>query len=399
MRPFLRKIRPYCIGIVVGLILAGGIAAAQMEFDLSRILPFEANRLWLMKQTRSLLETYHVDGDEAREEDKLFYGAVKGMVSAWGDPYSRFVDPEEIKEEEIEMQGEYGGLGIYIGQRDGRTLVISPIEGTPADRAGLKPQDEIVKVNDEVVVGWQINDVVKLLRGDPGTKVTIWVRREGENQLLDFELVREIIQIKSVRYEKIDDLGYVRIAQFTQRTTQEMEEALSELLPVQGMVLDLRNDPGGLLNAAVEVSDMFLDGGLIVGMRGRVREANEEYYAKSGFLYDGPVIALINEGSASASEIVAGALRDNGRATLVGTKSFGKGSVQTLFRLPDESGLFITIARYYTPAGTEIDKVGLQPDITVEGEMVKEREKDVQLQRAISELRERIASQEAMVAR
>ena len=253
MRPFLRKIRPYCIGIVVGLILAGGIAAAQMEFDLSRILPFEANRLWLMKQTRSLLETYHVDGDEAREEDKLFYGAVKGMVSAWGDPYSRFADPEEIKEEEIEMQGEYGGLGIYIGQRDGRTLVISPIEGTPADRAGLKPQDEIVKVNDEVVVGWQINDVVKLLRGDPGTKVTIWVRREGENQLLDFELVREIIQIKSVRYEKIDDLGYVRIAQFTQRTTQEMEEALSELLPVQGMVLDLRNDPGGLLNAAVEV--------------------------------------------------------------------------------------------------------------------------------------------------
>jgi carboxyl-terminal processing protease len=278
-------------------------------------------------------------------------------------------------------------------------LVISPIEGTPADRAGLKPQDEIVKVNDKVVVGWQINDVVKLLRGDPGTKVTILVRREGEDQLLDFELVREIIQIKSVRYEKIDDLGYVRIAQFTQRTAQEMEAALSELLPVQGMVLDLRNDPGGLLSAAIEVSDMFLEGGLIVGMRGRVREANEEYYAKSGLLYDGPVIALINEGSASASEIVAGALRDNGRAILVGTKSFGKGSVQTLFHLPDESGLFITIARYYTPAGTEIDKVGLQPDITVEGEMVKEREKDLQLQRAISELRERIASKEALVAR
>ena len=390
---FGRRVRDWLGGIIIG-VTAAGLAAAAIATDLGdleRVAPFNSQSMWLMKQARAIIETYQVDSAEKpAEENKLLYGAIKGMVEAWGDPYTRYVDPVQLKEEEIEMEGEYGGLGIYIGQRDGRTLVISPIEDTPADRAGLKPQDQIVKVEDEIILGWDSQQVVKRLRGKPGTSVTIWVRREGEEELLKFEIERENIKLVSVRSEMMEDrLGYVKITQFKQNTARDVRDAFKALIDggARGFALDLRNNGGGLLNGAVEICDMFLNGGLVVGMKGRVDQANDEIYANPGTLTSLPMVVLINEGSASASEIVAGALSDRGRALSVGKKTFGKGSVQTLFNLTDGSGLYVTIARYHTPSGKVIDHVGLEPDVEVEGEVTKEKEKDEQLKRAVEELK------------
>jgi len=379
------------------LILAGAVFADNTgDFtDFSRIAPFEPRSLWLMKQAKAIIETYHVDSEsqDISEED-LVYGALKGMVAAWGDPYTRFVDPESLKDEEIDMRGEYGGLGIYIGQRDGMIVVISPIEDTPADRVGIKPQDQIVKIGEEMVIGWDMHDVVKKLRGRPGTSVTVWMRREGEDELLRFDIVRENIVLESVRYEMLpENIGYLRISQFKQQTAQDVASAVRALTEdkARALILDLRNNGGGLLNSAVDISSLFLDGGLVVGMKGRVSRANDELYAEPGRLTELPMVVLINEGSASASEIVAGALKDRDRALLVGEKSFGKGSVQTLFSLPDGSGVYVTIARYHTPSGTMIDHVGLEPDVMEEGELTKEHNKDKQLLKAIEEVKKLIS--------
>jgi carboxyl-terminal processing protease len=385
-----RRFRDILLGILIGSLITSGIfsARASDEYDLSRIVPFSASDLWLIKQARTIVETYHVEGTEDVREKDLLYGAIHGMVKAWNDPYTRFVDPEQLEEEEIQMEGEYGGLGIYISQRDGRTLVVSPIEGTPADRVGLKPEDEIVKIEDVIILGWDQNRVVDSLRGKPGTEVTIWIRREGEDQLLEFDIKREQIQIHTVRHEMIGDTGYLRISQFNQKTRREFLEALRDV-KVKGarnLILDLRNNPGGLLNVCVEIADMFLDKGVIVSTKGRFERANEVFYATSGTVVELPIAVLINEGSASASEILAGALKDHEKAVLLGKKTFGKGSVQTLFNLPDSSGVFVTIAKYYTPDGNVIDKVGLEPHIDVEGEFGKEHDEDTQLQRALEEL-------------
>jgi carboxyl-terminal processing protease len=367
------------------------VAHADNMDEISRVSPFKPQSLWLMKQARAIIETYQIDAvSKDVPEDKMLYGAIRGMVAAWQDPYTRFVDPPQLKEEQIEMEGEYGGLGIYIGQRDGRTLVISPIEDTPADRAGLKPQDQIVKVGEELILGWESERVVKMLRGKAGTTVTIWVRREGVDKLLRFDIVREVIKLKSVRSEMLDKTtGYLRLSQFQQKSADDVREAVLALQKkgAKGIVFDLRNNGGGLLNGAVDISDMFLDSGLIVGMKGRVDRANDEIYATPGVLTAMPMVVLINEGSASASEIVAGALSDHGRALLVGKKSFGKGSVQTLFNMSDGSGIYVTIARYHTPSGLVIDHVGLTPTVQVDGELTKEHAKDKQLIRAREELR------------
>lgn len=387
----IRRIRDVLFGAVIGTIIVGGAlsAGAINDIDLFKAAPFGFQDLWLMKQARVIVETYHVDGTKDIPAKKLLYGAIRGMVAALDDPYTRFVDPEELEEEEIEMQGEYGGLGIYIGQRDGKTLVISPIEDTPADRAGLKPKDQIVKIGEEVIIGWTQNEVVNTLRGKPGTGVTIWIRREEVDDLLKFELVRENITIHTVKSEMLPDrIGLLRIVQFNQRTVSEFRKAVYELTGkgARGFVIDLRNNPGGLLNSCVEIADMFIDSGVIVSTRGRFERANETLYARYGTISKLPLVVLINEGSASASEILAGALKDHGRALIVGKQSFGKGSVQTLFNLSDDSGVFVTIAKYFTPSGTVIDKVGLAPDIIVEGEPDKDREKDEQLKRALKEL-------------
>lgn len=386
-----RRIRDILFGAVIGAVLAGGTfsAVAYNDIDLFKAAPFGFQDLWLMKQARVIVETYHVEGTKDIPGKTLLYGAIRGMVAALDDPYTRFVDPEELENEEIEMQGEYGGLGIYIGQRDGKTLVVSPIEDTPADKVGLKPKDQIVKIGEEVIIGWSQNEVVNTLRGKPGTAVTIWIRRDGVDDLLKFEIVRENITIHTVKSEMLpDNIGLLRIIQFNQRTVSEFRKAVYELTGkgAKGLVIDLRNNPGGLLNSCVDIADMFIDSGVIVSTKGRFDRANETLYARFGTISKLPLVVLINEGSASASEILAGALKDHGRALIVGKQSFGKGSVQTLFNLPDNSGIFVTIAKYFTPSGAVIDKVGLAPDIIVEGEPEKDREKDDQLKRAVKEI-------------
>lgn len=370
-------------------------AADFSESDFNRISPFNVRSLWLLRQIRYIIESYQVDAEtKPASEDDLLHGAAKGMVEAWKDPYTRFVSPSQLKDEEIELEGKYGGLGMYVGDRDGQILVISPMEDSPAEKAGLKPKDHIVKVDDEVVLGWTSDRVVQKLRGEPDTNVVIWVRREGEDELLSFDITREIIQLKSVRYEMLsDDIGYVRLSQFKHNTDDDTRNAVRDLMRqgMRALILDLRNNGGGLLDVSVKISSLFLKNGLVVETKGRSERANEKYYVdKKQYLTDMPMTVLINGGSASASEIVAGALNDRGRAKLIGEKSFGKGSVQTLFPLTDGSGVYVTIARYYTPSGKVIDHVGLSPDIEVKGEPNRDKDKDEQLKRAITEIKKLI---------
>ncbi|MBQ7193047.1 MAG: S41 family peptidase [Synergistaceae bacterium] len=367
------------------------------EADFNRISPFNVRSLWLLRQVRYIIESYQVDADKKpAKEDDLLHGAARGMVEAWKDPYTRFISPSQLKDEEIELEGKYGGLGMYIGDRDGQILVISPMEDSPAERAGLKTKDQIVKVDNDVVIGWTSDRVVQKLRGEPDTKVTVWVRREGEDELLSFEITREIIKLHSVRYEMLsDDIGYLKLTQFKHNTADESRNAVRDLMKkgMRALILDLRNNGGGLLDASVKISSLFLKDGMIVETKGRSERSNEKYNAdRNYYLTNMPMTVLINGGSASASEIVAGALNDRGRAKLIGEKSFGKGSVQTLFPLTDGSGIYVTIARYYTPSGKVIDHVGLEPDIEVKGEPDRDKSKDVQLQRAIEEVKKSMRS-------
>lgn len=390
-----RRIKDILLGLVTGGLLATSIFAWASDGggEWYRLLPFTQQHMMVMKQARSILETYHVDGEKNPAEVKFFHGSMKGMVDALGDPYTRFVEPEQLKEENMEIEGEYGGVGMYVGQRDGRTLVISPIEDTPAAKAGLKPLDEIVKIDEKVVVGLDQNQVVKLLRGPSKTKVTVWVRRSGVSGLKSFTLVREVINIKTVRLEmQSGQIAYIRLNQFNQKTSSELENALktAKTKKAAGIILDLRNNPGGLLNSAVDVASQFLNGGLVVSTKGRVEKTSGVMYAEQGKATNVPMVVLVNQGSASAAEIVAGAIKDRKRGTLVGNKTFGKGSVQTLFTLPDKAGMYVTIARYSTPSGRIIDHKGLDPDIKVDGEPMTDKAKDKQLQKALGVLRQKI---------
>ena len=383
-----------CIGFISGY--RGVLAAEFDEDDIEQFSPFNVKSLWLLKQVKYIIENYQVDADTKPATDEaLLHGAAKGMVEAWKDPYTRFVAPAQLREEEVELEGRYGGLGMYIGERDGQILVISPMEDSPAEKAGLKPKDQIVKVDDEVVIGWGSDRVVQKLRGEPDTSVTIWVRREGEDELLEFNIVREIIKIKSVRYEMLsDDIGYLKLTQFKHNTDSEARDALRDLIRkgARALVLDLRNNGGGLLDVSVRIASLFLRDGLVVETKGRYERANDQYYVEpSLFLTSMPMTVLINGGSASASEIVAGALSDRKRAVLIGEKSFGKGSVQTLFHLTDGSGVYVTIARYYTPSGKVIDHVGLSPDIGIKGEPSRIISEDIQLQKAVDEVKKKLS--------
>ena len=394
-----KKYRDVTLGIILGLVIAGGIhmTPQAVSSDLPKGLPFTPQQLAIIKQTKMALETYQVDGDKKGtiDDTKMYYGAMKGLVSSVGDPFTRFVQPKELEEENLEMEGEYGGLGIYITSREGRTIVIAPIENTPADRVGLKPLDEIVKVDEKVVIGMTSDEVVKLMRGPAGKPVTIGVRRKSVEKILEFKIVREIIKIKTVRLEMLGGrIAYIKINQFNLKTDTELEAIMNtaKSKKATGIVIDLRNNPGGLLNSCVDVTSQFINGGLVVGMDGRFEKAKDKLYAVEGRATKLPVVALVNEGSASAAEILAGALKDHKRGTIVGTKTFGKGSVQSLFNLPDNSGIYITIARYTTPSGYVIDHKGLEPNIKVAGEVTKEKKDDKQLAKGLEVLRKEIDS-------
>lgn len=324
-----------------------------------------------LKIFSSVLNIVDQSYTEEVEISELVDSAIEGMLESL-DPHSSYMRPSDYKEMQVDTKGEFGGLGIEIGMRGGVLTVISPIEDTPAFRVGLQAGDMIVKIEEQPTRGMSLTDAVKLMRGKKGTDITIWVMREGLSEPKDYTITRDIIKIRSVKFEDLGDgIGYVRVAQFQEKTGSDLEKALVELGSkddkIRGLVLDLRNNPGGLLSQAVSVSDKFLGKGVIVSTKGRIgRGSDMEFTAsKLGTHPDYPIVVIVNGGSASASEIVAGALQDHGRAIILGTQTFGKGSVQTIIPLNDGSALRLTTSKYYTPSGRSIQALGITPDIIV----------------------------------
>jgi carboxyl-terminal processing protease len=302
---------------------------------------------------------------------ELIYGGIRGMLATL-DPHSSFLTPELYEEMQADTHGEFGGIGIEVTLEEGSLTVVSPIEGTPAQRAGIRARDRIVRINDQPTQDLNLMEAVRLMRGPSGEEITLNIRREGTDTLLEFKLLREVIKVRSVSGKTLEaGYAYVRINQFQERTASELKSLLSKIRvanqdQLKGLILDLRNNPGGLLDQAVAVSDLFLAQGLIVYTEGRDEASQLRFQAsEEGTEPDYPLVLLINEGSASASEIVAGALHDHGRALLLGESTFGKGSVQTIIPLSDHSGLRLTTARYFTPSGTSIQARGIAPDIEV----------------------------------
>ena len=308
---------------------------------------------------------------EEKDSKDLIYGAIKGMLETL-DPHSAFMPPNVYKEMQEETKGRFEGLGLEITIKEGVLAVVSPIEDTPASKAGILAGDQILKIDGELTKNLTLMESVKRLRGAKGTKVTITIMREGFTKPKDFTLVRDVIPIRSVRHELLEkNYGYIRVSQFQDKTDSEFDKHLKALEEeskgaLKGLILDLRNNPGGLLDQAVKVSDRFLESGLIVSMEGRKEDQKMKFHAHSqGTISPYPLIVLINGGSASGAEIVAGAIQDHGRGILLGTQTFGKGSVQTIFPLKDGSGMRLTTARYFTPNGRSIQAKGVVPDIVV----------------------------------
>lgn len=310
---------------------------------------------------------------EPVEDSELLKNAIRGMLEGL-DPHSSYLDEEDFKELNVSTSGQFGGLGIEVTMHNGFVKVVTPIDDTPAQRAGVEAGDLIIRLDDKPVKGMSLRDAVKVMRGEPNTDILITVVREGTPLPIDIKITRAIIKIKSVKQRMLEDnFGYVRITQFQANTGRNLALALSELEKqnngdkLKGIVLDLRNNPGGVLTAAVHVSETFLDGGLVVYIQGREKATRHDFNASRGDKLDGaPIIVLINEGSASASEIVAGALQDRGRGVVMGRQSFGKGSVQTIMSLNDQSAIKLTTARYYTPNGRSIQAAGIVPDIKID---------------------------------
>lgn len=324
--------------------------------------------------------------DEKTPKD-LIYGAIKGMISSL-DPHSGFMTPEQYKEMQVDTKGEFGGLGIQIGIKEGMLTVIAPIDDTPAYRAGIKAGDKIIKINDEFTKDLSLQDAVTRMRGIPSTSVMITILREGWKETKDFTIVREIIKIKSVKSKLLESgIGYLKVSQFQESTASDLSKALVKLKEegMSSLILDLRNNPGGLLNSAVEVTSLFIPSNkMVVFIKDKKGEKVEYLSEKADKDFSQQMIVIVNEGSASASEIVAGALKDWNRAVIIGTQTFGKGSVQSVIPLNDGSALRLTTSIYFTPKGTSIQTTGITPDIEVkpeiqEGEKVRPviREKDL----------------------
>ncbi|MGE5309239.1 MAG: S41 family peptidase [Deltaproteobacteria bacterium] len=325
----------------------------------------------LFSDTLAIINSDYVDETKAKD---LIYGALKGMVGSL-DPHSQFMDPETYNELKVDTEGKFGGLGIEITIKDSLLTVITPIEDTPAWKAGIKAKDRIVKINNELTRDMTLTDAVKKMRGKPGEPVTLTILRDKEKKLLDIKVVRDIIKIEDIKSARIleDGIGYVRLVEFRETTVQDLEKALDKLQK-QGMnalIIDLRNNPGGLLDVAADVAGKFLERDKLVvstkGRKGLAEAQNLEFKARDARpITDIPIVVLVNEGSASGSEIVAGCLQDYRRAVIVGVKSFGKGSVQTIIPLTDGSALRLTTAKYYTPSGKVIHGKGVIPDIVVD---------------------------------
>jgi len=356
----------FLLGITIGLSRSHKVSARSNNIY---------EELKVFTDVLGLLQKEYVEETNSNE---LMYGAIKGMLETL-DPHSAFMPPNMYKEMQEETKGRFEGLGIEITIKEGILMVVSPIEDTPAFKAGILAGDQILKIDGDSTKNLTLMDSVKRLRGPNGTKVTITIMREGFTKPREFTLTRDVIPVRSVRHELLEkQYGYIRLSQFQEKTEGELDKALKALEEeskgsVKGLVLDLRNNPGGLLDQAVKVADRFIESGLIVSMEGRREDQKMKFFAHSqGTIARYPLIVLVNGGSASASEIVAGAIQDHGRGILVGTQTFGKGSVQTIFPLKDGSGLRLTTARYFTPNGRSIQAKGIIPDILVKPALSEE---------------------------
>jgi carboxyl-terminal processing protease len=357
--------------LVLGVVLGTGITLTYGVLADKSAKP-EALPLRDMQTFVEILNRVKTDYVEPVTDDALLEDAMRGMLAGL-DPHSSYLNKEEFAEINVQTSGRFGGLGIEVQTFNGFVRVIAPIDETPAARAGIQPGDLIIKIDEALVKGLSLTEAVKKMRGEPGTKIVLTVLREGTAEPLVFEMKRDIISVSSVRSRMLEPgIAYLRVTTFSSSTGKGMADEFRKLKKaapdgkLRGMVLDLRNNPGGVLNAAVEVSDAFIDKGPIVSIKGRVNDANREYNATPGDMLDGkPLVVLVNGGSASASEIVAGALQDTKRALVVGSKTFGKGSVQTILPLHNDSAIKLTTARYYTPSGRSIQAEGIGPDITI----------------------------------
>ncbi len=350
----------------------------------------------LAKYTKvlSTVEKYYVDDLKINE---IISKSIEGLMQNL-DAHSSYLDTKHFKDLKIQTDGEFGGLGITIGMRDGALTIISPIEGTPADKAGVKASDIILKINKQSTLNMTIDEAVGIMRGKPGTSLTLTIVREGESKPLVIPITRDIIKIDSV-YSKIieeENLLYVRVTTFDKNVVDKTKKAISKHRDVNGIVLDLRNNPGGLLNQAVGLVDLFVEEGIIVSQKGRYKDQNSEYTAtKAETIKNTPLVVLVNGGSASASEIVSGALQDHKRAIIIGQKAFGKGSVQVILPVDDTEALRLTIARYYLPSGRTIQAVGVSPDITVFPGKVPHKNNDFMIKE--NELKQHLESELAKV--
>lgn len=367
MKNTMRNLPVLLAGLVLGglLSLTHGVSAEKKES--AQALPLEDLRTF-----SEVLEKIKSDYVEAVDDKTLIASAIRGMLTGL-DPHSTYLDPDEYKDLRAGTTGEFGGLGIEVSMEDGFVKVVAPIDDTPAARAGVKAGDLIIRLDDTPVKGMTLNEGVKLMRGKPGTTITLTIMREGLEQPLKITIERDVIKVKSVKSRLLEPgYGYVRITQFQSPTDDNLREGIDQLKSqsggeLKGIVLDLRNNPGGVLNGAVAVADAFLEKGVIVSTRGRSNDAEMKFNAKPVDIVKGaPIVVLVNGGSASASEIVAGALQDHRRAIVLGSKTFGKGSVQTILPMDNGAALKLTTARYYTPSGRSIQAEGITPDIALE---------------------------------
>ena len=351
------------------LVATGAAIAFVASFNEVRAVSSETYRQ--LNMFGDVFERVRAEYVEEVDDSELIEAAIQGMLSSL-DPHSSFLNPKAYGEMQVHTRGEFGGLGIEVTMENGLVKVVSPIDDTPAHKAGMQSGDFIIGIDGEQVFGLTLGEAVERMRGPVNTEIVITVQRGGVEQPFDVAIIRDVIQIRSVRSRAEGKVAFIRVASFTEQTDAGVEDAMKELRKeigegLQGVVIDLRNNPGGLLDQAVAVSDAFLEKGEIVSTRGRGNRGGQRFNARAGDIAEGlPVVVLINGGSASASEIVAGALQDHRRAIILGTRSFGKGSVQTVIPLPGEGAMRLTTARYYTPSGQSIQATGIEPDILVD---------------------------------
>jgi len=369
----MRKFGVLAAGVALGAALAGGVAQVHGTATAAGSDTYRNLNLF-----GDVFERIRADYVEEPKEDELVEAAINGMLTSL-DPHSSYMNAKSFGDMQVQTRGEFGGLGIEVTMENELIKVVTPIDDTPAARAGVLAGDLITHLNDEPVAGMSLKDAVDKMRGPRGSSIKLTITREGAAEPIKLDVVRDIIEIKAVRHRIEDDIGYIRITQFNEKTVEGIDAAIADIeakVPadkLKGYVLDLRNNPGGLLDQAIGASDAFLERGEIVSTRGRRAEETQRFTARAGDETDGkPIVVLVNGGSASASEIVAGALQDHRRATVIGSRSFGKGSVQTIIPLGRDGAIRLTTARYYTPAGRSIQAKGIEPDIAVEQPLPEE---------------------------